>query len=290
MSDFSVKKENFEDGVPLKESEKGAEVEEEKIVSGWTQVRALMEKNALTKLRTPGATAAELLSPVLLMVLLSLAYNMSEVFNVPSHSFYSINVELPFFWHNVTEDNVGTDDAQPDYTPSDTHRRHLEVLDLEDELVEKPTLGKWIQMMGDQEASGGPLEEEFSFVNDILMMSHCKDLLREEDQGSPQRNLFDIDVIDFDDDAKKDSGVWWKEMLSDLKKETVDKVDWNELEKEVKDNLGEIWKESREYILYANDNNAYTRLQQLRRAVSFRSLRPRHNFILEATAQIGRSY
>ena len=263
---YDPSEENMKKGTVFKEEEK------ESIASGWSQVGALMEKNALTKLRTPAATLAELLSPVILMVVLWGGYNMSDVHNVPAKMFHAINVEFPLFWKNGTEES-GADQFAGDWDLSDTHRRQLQGPSdpQEESNGETPTLGKWIRMLGEQGGmvAGAP-EEEFSLVNDMLMMSHFRDLLSlDDDEDFKRQPLFDDEVIDLDEaEDESDSGDWWEEVLADIKKETIDKIDWNEVEDEVKENLGDIWDQSKAYVLYQDDNNAYTRLEQLRVQVS----------------------
>ena len=65
---------------------------------GMVQVSALLRKNFLTKLRTPVATFFELFSPLLMMLILSAAYTLSEVQYRDAATYYSLTVDIPGPW------------------------------------------------------------------------------------------------------------------------------------------------------------------------------------------------
>jgi hypothetical protein len=248
--------------------------------SGWSQVVALMEKNALTKIRTPAATMAEIMSPVILMLILWISYNLSVINNVPARFYHAFNVDLPLFW-NIGEEEE--DWAQADWDPSDTHRRHLATLDqsvgqeLSESTGEKPSLGQWARMLSEQNGHEGSPEEEFGFVNDLLMARHLVEFNIIEDGDFVDETIYDDDSLmdldlepeDDDNEDGIDSGDWYEEIMADLKKETVDRIDWNVVVDEMEDNFGEIWDRSKNYLLVYNRKSTRYRLNQLRIMVSF---------------------
>lgn len=62
---------------------------------GWQQFRALLHKNVLTKYRNPIATLMELVSPILLMLVLVLAFNLSKISHEPAAVYDTVNLSLP---------------------------------------------------------------------------------------------------------------------------------------------------------------------------------------------------
>lgn len=61
---------------------------------GWMQLSGLLRKHACHKYRTPVSTLMELLSPVLMMLVLVLAYSLSEVTYKPEQNYSSIVVNV----------------------------------------------------------------------------------------------------------------------------------------------------------------------------------------------------
>ena len=68
------------------------------LVQCWLQLWALLIKNGWTKLRTPTATFFELLSPLLMMLVLVAAHNLSEIKEVEAEQFSSIQLSVPGPW------------------------------------------------------------------------------------------------------------------------------------------------------------------------------------------------
>lgn len=78
---------------------------------GFTQLLALLRKNALSKFRTPAATLLELTSPVLMMLVLVAAYNISEVVYKEPKVYSAININLPGPFVSLVREAVSfTDD------------------------------------------------------------------------------------------------------------------------------------------------------------------------------------
>lgn len=75
--------------------------------SGWRQVRALMYKNGLLKLRTPVATFFELFSPLLMMLILAAAYTLSETVEQDARIYATISLELPGPWLDLAVPALG---------------------------------------------------------------------------------------------------------------------------------------------------------------------------------------
>jgi ABC-2 family transporter protein len=73
---------------------------------GGRQFAALLHKNALIKLRTPIATSMEILSPVFIMLVLVLAYNLSETSNVPGQTYSVLEFSAPGPWIDLLSSSV----------------------------------------------------------------------------------------------------------------------------------------------------------------------------------------
>lgn len=270
-------------GVPTKETSGTTEEIEETstMASGWTQVRALCEKNMLTKLRTPGATAAEFFSPVLLILVLWFAYNMSDVVFKDRAYFHYMNVDLPFFW----DTGYGEDETEG-FDPADSHRRNLKMtMDTNgeqgegfqrvdyglEEGKEEATHWNWARLLGEG-LDSHELGEDMGLINDLFMMNHARKLTREDfaddlDMFTGQ-GFADEGIEKEEDQDEADSGDWYEEIWADIKAETVDKIDWDEVEQEVKDNFGELWDDAKDYIFVSSYKSTHWRLNQMRLRVS----------------------
>lgn len=252
--------------------------------SGAAQVKALLGKNLLTKVRTPGATLAELISPVLLMVVLWISYNMTDTMFFPARYYHALNVDLPLFWDTGTYGEEEFD--QMDI--SDTHRRRLGE-DLEDIMQGEDETWTWSQLLKEMSSGSGSgedqdPEEEMGLINDFFMMNqlkHGRHLQDAEDDwmtGSADwmaGSTLEDDTIDLDekqseddDDDEEDSGDWYEEIMTDLKKETIDKVDWNEVVDEIQDNFGDMWDNAKDFIVVGNGRSSYSTMNMLRLRVS----------------------
>jgi len=73
---------------------------------GWIQVRILLGKNFLSKLRTPMGTFLEILSPVLMILVLVIAFQLSEVTERGAQQYSTINFEFPGPWINLADEVV----------------------------------------------------------------------------------------------------------------------------------------------------------------------------------------
>ena len=281
-----------DDGVPLKPEDHQDQAENAS--SGMTQILALVHKNCLTKVRTPGATLAEFVSPVLLMIVLWVSFNLSDVLTFPSKQYHALNVDLPMFWSTGAYAEEELDDF--DYSS----RRRLVVNDgstaenggavdfglEEQDDGEDMSLGTWAHLLksfGSHGDAGEP-EEDFGLVNDLLMGHMMR-------QGQTNRELYEFVMemdSDFDDDATlgiegkeedevldldrplaeeddgEDSVDWYEEIMTDLRKETVDKVDWDLVVDEIKDNFGDVWEQGRDYIIANTRRNMGRTLQEVR--------------------------
>jgi len=71
--------------------------------SGISQILALLRKNILTKLRTPGATFFELFSPVLMMLVLSAAYTLTDIIDRDAGIYASIDLSFPGPWMDLVQ-------------------------------------------------------------------------------------------------------------------------------------------------------------------------------------------
>mmetsp|Transcript_4477 Transcript_4477/g.10555 ORF Transcript_4477/g.10555 Transcript_4477/m.10555 type:complete len:2546 (+) Transcript_4477:319-7956(+) len=71
--------------------------------SSISQIFALIRKNILTKLRTPGATFFELFSPVLMMLVLSAAYTLTDIIDKDAKMYASINLSFPGPWIDLAQ-------------------------------------------------------------------------------------------------------------------------------------------------------------------------------------------
>jgi hypothetical protein len=71
--------------------------------SGISQIVALLRKNILTKLRTPGATFFELFSPVLMMLVLSAAYTLTDIVDRDARIYASIDLSVPGPWIDIVQ-------------------------------------------------------------------------------------------------------------------------------------------------------------------------------------------
>lgn len=257
-------------GVPTKEDQVIEKTSP--AASGWTQVKALCEKNMLTKMRTPGATAAELLSPVLLMLVLWFASNMSDVVYRPHAYFHYLNVDMPFFWDtgNAEDNDFET------FDPADTHRRRMMTVDGEDGLQavdygleegeEEATKWNWARLLGEG-LDSNELGEDMGLINDFFMLNHARSLNGEfqmmDDVDMMGDHSFNDDGVQTHED-EEDSGDWYEEVWADIKGETIDKIDWEEVEAEVKDNFGELWDTAKDYIFASTYSSARWRLNQMR--------------------------
>ena len=270
--------------------------------SGWTQVMALMEKNALTKIRTPGATLAELFCPVLLCLVLYISFNLSDVVYYPAKYYHAINVDFPLFW----DSGAYADDEAEDFDLADTHRRHLKLMDKDHDDGDDKTSWSWAELLDEWSGSArddpedAELEEHFGLINDVLMMRHLKTFTiidevddeandeeaEEEDDSDDvvtkhREHLHDDQVALFptSEDAG-DSGDWYHEILADVKKDTVDKIDWAQVEEEIKDNFGDLWDAAKDYILTSNTRSAKSRLNQMRLRVRTKSHTHTHDVVV----------
>ena len=252
--------------------------------SGAAQVKALMGKNLLTKIRTPGATLAELISPVLLMVVLWISYNMTDTMFFPAGYYHALNVDLPLFWDTGAYGEEEFDQMDM----SDTHRRRHLGKDVEDIMQGEGETWTWLQLLKDMSSGSGSSEgqdqeEEMGLINDFFMMNHLKHgrhLQDEEDDwmtGSADwmaGSTLEDDTIDLDeiqgenDDDEEGSGDWYEEIMTDLKKETIDKVDWDEVVDEIQDNFGDMWDNAKDFIVAGNGRGRYGTLNILRLRVS----------------------
>jgi hypothetical protein len=108
--------------------------------SGIVQILSLLWKNGLTKYRTPVATFFELFSPLLMMLILAAAYQLSEITYEDSAIYASLSLDLPGPWFNLL--NPQTIANLTDAFPTTRRRRSLLELDLErqinGEMLNKP--------------------------------------------------------------------------------------------------------------------------------------------------------
>jgi hypothetical protein len=65
---------------------------------GWKQAMALLEKNILTKYRSPLPTFFEIFSPVLMMLVLVAAYTLSEITERSAGQYTTIRLDIPGPW------------------------------------------------------------------------------------------------------------------------------------------------------------------------------------------------
>jgi hypothetical protein len=70
---------------------------------GILQVMALVRKNLLVKYRTPTATFFELFSPLLMILILSAAFSLSEVIEKDAKLYTSITIDLPGPWMGLVQ-------------------------------------------------------------------------------------------------------------------------------------------------------------------------------------------
>lgn len=69
--------------------------------SGLVQILSLLWKNFLTKMRTPLATFFEFLSPLLMMLILAAAYQLSEIEYRDAATYASLSFDLPGPWWDI---------------------------------------------------------------------------------------------------------------------------------------------------------------------------------------------
>jgi hypothetical protein len=84
---------------------------------GWYQILALIHKNLLTKYRTPLATFMELFSPVLIMLVLVAAYQLSSVTYKDAQTYATIRVQVPGPWLDLVR-GIATVQGVPEAVPS----------------------------------------------------------------------------------------------------------------------------------------------------------------------------
>jgi hypothetical protein len=70
---------------------------------GILQVMALVRKNLLVKYRTPTATFFELFSPLLMILILSAAFSLSEIIEKDAQLYTSIKIDLPGPWTGLVQ-------------------------------------------------------------------------------------------------------------------------------------------------------------------------------------------
>ncbi|KAL3936221.1 MAG: hypothetical protein SGBAC_008419, partial [Bacillariaceae sp.] len=93
--------------------------------SSLSQIFALIRKNILTKLRTPGATTFELFSPVLMMLVLSAAYTLTEIEYEDAATYASINLSFPGPWIDIAQRSTELFNANNDIAGAMSRRRKL---------------------------------------------------------------------------------------------------------------------------------------------------------------------
>lgn len=270
-----------EDMLARDEEDSNSKEHETTSASGWTQVRALMEKNALTKVRTPGATIAEMLSPVLLCLVLFISYNLSEIVHYPAKYYHSINADFPLFW----DSGAYNDDEAEDFDLADTHRRRtLEDGELTahgwEQLAQQDNKEHWTwnKLLEAEGFDPAEPEEDFGLISDFLMMRNLKtfSIIDEEEEALAEEDDELLEPASGQDDelvqlpAEEnpyqggDSGDWYEEILADIKKGTVDKIDWPEVEQEIKDNFGVLWDTAKEYLLASSTRSTKSSLRLMR--------------------------
>jgi len=68
---------------------------------GWKQTMALLGKNMLTKYRTPLPTFFEIFSPVMMMLILVLAYSLAATTELNAEQYSSLAFDIPGPWFNL---------------------------------------------------------------------------------------------------------------------------------------------------------------------------------------------
>ena len=89
---------------------------------GWCQIRAMLYKNALTKLRTPASTFLEIFTPCLMMLILVAAFSLSEVTYRQARSYATVRLDVPGPWMDLA---VQAWELKSETTPNDAVRRNL---------------------------------------------------------------------------------------------------------------------------------------------------------------------
>lgn len=122
------------DAVPMNEVETGNDdihdIDPRTQANGLVQILSLLWKNGLTKLRTPVATFFEFFSPLLMMLILAAAYQLSEINYKDAATYASLSIDLPGPWFDLLNPQ-----SLASLTGSfPTSRRSLVELDLQEHL------------------------------------------------------------------------------------------------------------------------------------------------------------
>jgi len=172
---------------------------------GWYQVVALVHKNLLTKWRTPFATFMELFSPVLMMLVLVAAYQLSEITYKDAAVYASIRLAVPGPWLDLVQ-QTATIQTGLDLNNSNGARRRLFTQAPEE--LEPSSLSF-------------PLWQQWPEPNDIRNMLRSRRLERRREQRRIQfaGEVLDDDDTDDDDDTTEDSEGDIYKVLNDARKE-----------------------------------------------------------------------
>ncbi|CAJ1947143.1 unnamed protein product [Cylindrotheca closterium] len=185
--------------------------------SSLSQILALIRKNILTKLRTPGATFFELFSPVLMMLVLSAAYTLTEIEYEDAAMYASLNLAFPGPWIDLAQ---RTQSVFPGSDMADAMGRRRK--------LKKSTRGEdpnlLVQMMNsdtsDDEKTWDGIFEGLQQKMEQIMLKHTQEIASDEmDQQSHNRRLqtFRNNV-----DTSLDAEVESYELLDDARDEIRD--------------------------------------------------------------------
>jgi hypothetical protein len=187
--------------IPLKENHTGkddiVEIQgpSRSQANGCVQILSLLWKNALTKLRTPVATFFEFFSPLLMMLILAAAYQLSEIEYKDAATYASLSFDIPGPWFDLLNPQTIANLTQA--APSG--RRNLLELDLQERmsggLVDetKSTLFAW-------------LESSMSRRLMDRLQDHAANVRRlqtEDDDDEPAERDNARDAYNFLDDARQ---------------------------------------------------------------------------------------
>jgi hypothetical protein len=195
---------NHPSAAPVKDvyTEKGDHVHEVQTPSitqagGFVQILSLLWKNMLTKIRTPVATFFELFSPLLMMLILSAAYQLSEIAYEDAATYASISVDLPGPWLDLL--SAGTFFNLTQSIPGSS-RRYLMEFDPKDavngEMVNGPA-GKLFPWL-DAGASHGLIDELKDHASSIRRLQ-----TETENENDETERDNASDAYNFLDDARQ---------------------------------------------------------------------------------------
>lgn len=92
--------------------------------SGFAQILAIIRKNLLSKMRSPGATFFEVFSPVIMMLILAAAYTLSEITDEPEGIYVNPVINFPGPFLDIIQRSAGLFGGEFDLTSALGRRRN----------------------------------------------------------------------------------------------------------------------------------------------------------------------